>query len=155
MWIQRRSLRDEYFELSTVQYITDDSLFHRTDTTGFAYPGLILRVYWDESDKPSINVPLWEFFGNFNRESIDYASLPMAVNHWNNSCYLPMPFATHARFSLYNDGDQVYSRGIAFGISSEKDPKLATELRRSARVTHLHSPEVSQSRNNIGRGRDI
>jgi hypothetical protein len=28
-------------------------------------------------------------------------------------------------------------------------------LRRSARVTHLHSPEVGQSRNNIGRGRDL
>jgi putative intracellular protease/amidase len=29
------------------------------------------------------------------------------------------------------------------------------DLRRSARVTHLHSPEVGQSRNNIGRGRDL
>ena len=114
----------------TYFYITDDSLFHRTDTTGFAYPGLVLRVYWDQSDKPSINVPLWEFFGNFNRESVDYSSLPMAVNHWNNSCYLPMPFATHARFSVYNDGNQVYSRGVAFGISSEKDPKFAQETSR-------------------------
>jgi hypothetical protein len=77
----------------TYFYITDDSLFHRADTSGFAYPGLILRVYWDGSDQPSVDVPLWEFFGNFNRESIDYASIPMAVNHWNNSCYLPMPFS--------------------------------------------------------------
>lgn len=114
----------------TYFYITDDSLFHRTDGTGFAYPGLVLRVYWDGDDKPSINVPLWEFFGNFNRESIDYASLPMAVNHWNSSCYLPMPYAKHARFSLLNDGDQVYSRGVAFGISFEKDVKFANETSR-------------------------
>ena len=39
----------------TYFYITDDSLFHRTDTSGFAYPGLVLRVYWDGNDKPSIN----------------------------------------------------------------------------------------------------
>lgn len=114
----------------TFFYITDDSLFHRTDTTGFAYPGLILRVYWDGNERPSINVPLWEFFGNFNRESINYTSLAMSVNHWNNSCYLPMPFSKHARFSLFNDGDQVYSRGVAFGISFEKDPTFATETSR-------------------------
>jgi len=114
----------------TYFYITDDSLFHRTDTTGFAYPGLVLRVYWDRNEKPSINVPLWEFFGNFNRESIDYASLAMAVNHWNNSCDLPMPFAKHARFSLFNDGDQVYARAIAFGVSYERDPSLANEKSR-------------------------
>ena len=114
----------------TYFYITDDSLFHRTDTTGFAYPGLVLRVYWDWNEKPSINVPLWEFFGNFNRESIDYSSLAMAVNHWNNNCNLPMPFAKHARFSLFNDGDQVYARAIAFGVSYERDPSLVNEKSR-------------------------
>jgi hypothetical protein len=114
----------------TYFYITDDSLFHRTDTSGFAYPGLLLRVYWDGNDQPSINVPLWEFFGNFDRESVDYSSLPMAVNHWNSNCYLPMPFAKHARFALYNDGDQVYSRGVAFGISIETNPKFAEERSR-------------------------
>lgn len=114
----------------TYFYITDDSLFHRTNTSGFAYPGLLLRVYWDGNSKPSINVPLWEFFGNFDRESVDYASLPMSVNHWNSNCYLPMPFAKHARFALYNDGDQVYSRGVAFGISVEKNPKFAEERSR-------------------------
>src|SRR5580704_12922399 len=114
----------------TYFYITDDSLFHRTDTTGFAYPGLILRVYWDGNDKPSINVPLWGFFGNFNRESIEYASLTMSVTRWNNNCYLPMPFSKHARFSLLNDGDQVYSRSVAFGICSERDEKFATETSR-------------------------
>jgi Protein of unknown function (DUF2961) len=111
----------------TYFYITDSSLFHRTDTSGFAYPGLVLHVYWDGNPKPSINVPVWEFFGNFNRESVDYSGLPMSVNHWNNNCYLPMPFSKHARFALYNDGDQVYARGLAFGISVEKDAKFANE----------------------------
>jgi hypothetical protein len=54
----------------------------------------------------------------------------MAVNHWNNSCDLPMPFAKHARFSLFNDGDQVYARAIAFGVSYERDPSLANEKSR-------------------------
>ena len=111
-------------------YITDDSLFHRTDTSEFAYPGIILRVYWDGSEKPSINVPLWDFFGNFDQDSVDYSSLPMSVNHWNNSCYLPMPFSKHARFSLYNDGDEIYDRAVAFGISIEKDPSFADEQSR-------------------------
>jgi hypothetical protein len=111
-------------------YITDDSMFHRTDTSGFAYPGLVLRVYWDGNSKPSINVPLWEFFGNFDRESVDYAALPMAVNRWNNTCYLPMPFSRHARFALYNDGDRIYARSVAFGISIERDARFANEQSR-------------------------
>lgn len=111
----------------TYCYITDDSVFHRADGSGFAYPGLVLRVYWDYSDKPSIDVLLWAFFGGFDRESINYASLPMQVHHWSHMCYLPMPFSKHARVSLLNDGNITYSRSIAFGTSYEKNEKYATE----------------------------
>ena len=40
----------------TYFYITDD-------TVGKWYPGLVLKVYWDDAPEPSICVPLADFFG--------------------------------------------------------------------------------------------
>jgi hypothetical protein len=114
----------------TYLYYTDDSNSHRSEGTGFMYPGLVLKVYWDDALQPSIQVPLWNFFGAFERKTIDYQSLPMQINHYCYMSYLPMPFSKHARFVLANDGDEQYSRSVAWGIDYEKDPSLATEKSR-------------------------
>jgi hypothetical protein len=65
----------------TYFYITDDSQYHRTDGTGFMHPGLVLEVFWDDASEPSIRVPLWAFFGAFERNAVDYQSLLMQINH--------------------------------------------------------------------------
>jgi Protein of unknown function (DUF2961) len=114
----------------TYLYYTDDSNFHRTEGTGFMYPGLVLKVYWDDAPQPSIQVPLWNFFGAFERKTIDYQSLPMQINHFCYMSYLPMPFSKHARLVLVNDGDEQYSRSVAWGIDYEKDSSFATEKSR-------------------------
>jgi len=114
----------------TYFYITDDSNGHPTDGTGFMYPGLVLEVFWDDAPEPSIRVPLWNFFGGFERKTIDYQSLPMQINHYCYMSYLPMPFSTRARFVLANDGDEQYSRSVAYGIDYEKDKAFATEKSR-------------------------
>jgi len=114
----------------TYFYYTDDSNSHRTDGTGFMYPGLVLKVYWDDAPQPSIQIPLWNFFGAFDRKTIDYQSLPMQINHYCYMSYLPMPFSQRARLVLANDGNEQYSRSVAWGIDYEKDPSLATEQSR-------------------------
>ncbi len=114
----------------TYFYYTDDSNSHRTEGTGFMYPGLVLKVYWDDAPQPSIQVPLWNFFGAFDRKTIDYQSLPMQINHYCYMSYLPMPFSQRARLVLVNDGDEEYSRSVAWGIDYEKDPSFATEKSR-------------------------
>ena len=114
----------------TYFYYTDDSNGHPTDGTGFMYPGLVLEVFWDEAAEPSIRVPLWAFFGAFERKTIDYQSLPMQINHYCYASYLPMPFSRRARFVLANDGDEVYSRSVAYGVDYESDPAFAGEKSR-------------------------
>ena len=114
----------------TYFYYTDDSFEHATDGSGALYAGLVLKVYWDDTVEPSIRVPLWAFFGAFNHRTIDYQSLPMQINHHNFMCYLPMPFSHRARFVLANDGDEEYSRSVAYGIDEESDPAFATEKSR-------------------------
>jgi hypothetical protein len=107
----------------TYWYITDD-------TGGKWYPGLVLKIYWDQAAEPSVNVPLSDFFGAMNGRTIDYQSTPLKIQHFCYMCVLPMPFATGARFVLANDGDHDYSRSVAYGIDYEKDPQYARELSR-------------------------
>jgi hypothetical protein len=107
----------------TYFYITDNS-------QGRFYPGLVLKVYWDDEQEPSINVPLSDFFGAIASETVDYQSALMQINHYCYMSYLPMPFSKRARFLLVNDGDQDYSRGVAYGIDYEKGESLATEKSR-------------------------
>lgn len=111
----------------TYFYYTDDSNQHPAQGTGFMYPGLVLKAYWDNATEPSIQVPLWNFFGAFERKTIDYQSLPMQINHYCYMSYLPMPFSSHARLVLVNDGDEVYSRSVAWGIDYDRDPAYQKE----------------------------
>jgi hypothetical protein len=117
----------------TYFYFTDSSHMRPTQGSGSFYAGLILKVYWDGAAEPSIRVPLWDFFGAFGHEPIDYQSVPMQINHYNFMCYLPMPFSTHAKLVLENDGDIEYSRSVAYGVDYDRDPVFATE------TSHLHA----------------
>ncbi|MDO5552550.1 MAG: DUF2961 domain-containing protein [Planctomycetia bacterium] len=106
--------------LVTYFYFTDDS-------NGKWYSGLVLRVYWDGASEPSINVPITDFFGCFNSRTVDFQSLPMRVHERCYMCHLPMPFAKHARFVLYNDGDLDYVQNVAYNIDFELGEKYASE----------------------------
>ncbi len=114
----------------TYFYYTDNSHYHAAEAAGFMYPGLVLKVFWDDAADPSIRVPLWAFFGAFERRTIDFQSLPMQINHYCYMSYLPMPFARRARFVLANDGGQVYSRSVAYGIDFERDAAYAGQTSR-------------------------
>jgi hypothetical protein len=107
----------------TYWYITDN-------TRGKWYPGLVLRVFWDDETDPSINVPLADFFGAIAGRTIDYQSLPMQINHLCYMCYLQMPFSQRARFVLRNDGDRDYSQRVAYGFDYEKSQEFRLETSR-------------------------
>ena len=117
----------------TYFYITDD-------TQNRWYPGLVLKVFWDGERDPSIEVPLADFFGAVGGKTIDYASAPMQINHGCYMCYLPMPFSQRARFVLANDGDQDYSRSVAYGIDYEVDPAYTQEKSRLHCTWHRSNP---------------
>ena len=107
----------------TYWYITDDS-------GGKWYPGVVLRVFWDDETEPSINVPLGDFFGAMGGRTIDYQSQPIEINHLCYMCYLPMPFSQRARFVLLNDGQRDYSQSVAYGIDCEHGQEFAGEKSR-------------------------
>jgi hypothetical protein len=104
----------------TYFYITDDTQVRW-------YPGLVLKVYWDDEPEPSVQVPLADFFGAIGGQTIDYQSALLQINHACYMSYLPMPFATRARFVLANDGERDYSQSVAYGLDYELNAAFAGE----------------------------
>lgn len=67
---------------------------------------LILRIYWDGQDAPSVECPLGDFFANGWGEYASVNSLAVCVNPGRAfNCYWEMPFRTGARLTLENRGE--------------------------------------------------
>ena len=69
---------------------------------------LVLRIYWDEADDPSVEVPIGDFFavGNGMQATVD--SLPVKVSSYGRgyNSYWQMPFARKAKITLTNESDR-------------------------------------------------
>lgn len=72
--------------------------------TGIENRSLILRMYWDGSEKPSVEVPLGDFFAA--ADPFDYRQLSSAAVCVNPSrslnCYWDMPFKKKFRITVEN-----------------------------------------------------
>lgn len=70
---------------------------------------LILRIYWDGNDFPSVEAPIGPFFGQGWNEQYNYASLPLAAGPGGGTglvSYFAMPFEKGARFEIENQTDR-------------------------------------------------
>lgn len=64
---------------------------------------LILKIYWDEEETPSVCAPLGDFFCNGWGEPVNVSSLPVVVNPRGGfNSYWPMPFRKAARVMVDN-----------------------------------------------------
>lgn len=68
---------------------------------------LILRMFWDGQEHPSVECPIGDFFGqgwglNYNFSSLLISSAPRDGTALVS--YIPMPFSTHARIEVLNMG---------------------------------------------------
>lgn len=63
----------------------------------------ILRMYWDDSETPSVEAPLGDFFCSGWGEYSQLSSLAVCVNPGSAfNCYWSMPFRKRARITLEN-----------------------------------------------------
>ena len=81
------------------------------------YRKILLKMYWDDEAKPSVLVPLGDFFGLGNSIVNSFQSLPFTCStRWNNqwgkcaalNCYLQMPFIRSARIEVTNEGSEAF-----------------------------------------------
>ncbi|HKS66477.1 MAG TPA: glycoside hydrolase family 172 protein [Candidatus Acidoferrales bacterium] len=68
---------------------------------------LVLRMYWDGEETPSVETPVGDFFGLGLGDYFQYQSIPLAVGSAKAlNCFFPMPFRKHARITLTNEGNE-------------------------------------------------
>lgn len=70
---------------------------------------LVLRMYWDGQDHPSVESPIGDFFGQGWGQNYNFISLPLAATPRNGNglvCYFPMPFGRGAKITIENQGEQ-------------------------------------------------
>lgn len=78
---------------------------------------LVLRMYWDAEETPSIEVPLGDFFCMGWCERANVNSLPIAVNPAGGfNSYWEMPFRKGARITVENTWDEP-CRGFFYQIT--------------------------------------
>ncbi len=97
---------------------------------------LVLEMYWDDSDTPSVRAPLGDFFGVGHATCTHFVSLPLSMVFGPRrgpkgpfaaamNCYFPMPFATAARIELRNESDQPIVNlfyYVAYELTDERTP---------------------------------
>lgn len=65
---------------------------------------IIIRMYWDGDENPSVECPVGDFFCNSWRQSQNILTQPINVNPYGGlNCFFPMPFKKHAKITVTND----------------------------------------------------
>ena len=101
------------------------------------YRDLILRIYWDDEQQPSVEVPLGDFFCNGWKTRTNILSMPINVNSSGGfNCYFPMPFRKHARVTIENRapekiGGFFYAINLAMTEIGEEDAYFHAQFRRA------------------------
>ncbi len=95
-----------------------------------AYPRrIVLRMYWDDEENPSVEAPIGDFFGIGHGILKNFVSLPLQMSPQEGkgmNCWFPMPFYKNARFSLENNcqSELVFYFYIDYEAYAELEPGL-------------------------------
>lgn len=66
---------------------------------------ILLRMYWDEEENPSVEVPIGDFFGIGHGITHNFVSVPLQMSPQEGkgfNCWWPMPFIEGARIEVEN-----------------------------------------------------
>lgn len=78
----------------------------------------VLRMFWDNEQKPSVEVPIGDFFGcgfKYTRYSSQY----LGMTGDGFVCYFPMPFERQARIEILND-TRYDLQGLSYQVNYQK-----------------------------------
>lgn len=97
------------------------------------YRKVVIKMYWDGSDTPSVLAPLGDFFCIGNSMPGNFESLPFTVSakpsedhtfggNCGANCYLTMPFNKRARIEIENQGEHAYIQYFYIDYELYKEP---------------------------------
>ena len=75
----------------------------QTDAGRYVFRDLVLRMYWDGEETPSVETPLGDFFLNgFGRPYLINSQPIVVIPKQGLNSYFPMPFSSGARITVEN-----------------------------------------------------
>lgn len=90
---------------------------------------LVIRVYWDGQEHPSIEAPVGDFFGFAHGHTSAFESAVHSVSElYGMNIWLPMPFRENARVTLTNEADHFI--GVFFNIDYTLGDSLPQDVGR-------------------------
>lgn len=79
--------------------------FTISDPEPYHLKRIVLRIYWDGEESPSVETPIGDFFGLGLGEYFNWQSQMLSVGSRNAmNSFFPMPFLKHARITITNEG---------------------------------------------------
>jgi hypothetical protein len=103
---------------------------------------LVLRIYWDGNDRPSVEVPVGDFFGlNLGQYFIYQSAFLNCSSIKALNCYFAMPFQKRARATITNDGKLPVS-----AFYSNIDYKLVPSLPPDSAYFHAQYRQAAPTR---------
>jgi len=84
----------------------------------------IMRIYWDDSENPSVECPIGDFFACGWNQYAQVSSLPVCVNPGSAfNCYWEMPFRKHCKITISNidEKDMVLYYQIDYTLTEVPD----------------------------------
>lgn len=89
---------------------------------------IVLRMYWDGEENPSVESPVGDFFGLGLGEYFLYESAPLSVGSQKAlNCFFPMPFRRSARITVTNEGESPVG-AFYYNIDYQKHASLPANL---------------------------
>ena len=83
---------------------------------------IVLRMYWDGEENPSVETPIGDFFGLGTGVYYTWQSEMLSVgNSRALNCFFPMPFRRHARITVTNEGKMPVSN-LYYNIDYRTQP---------------------------------
>ncbi len=92
---------------------------------------LVLRIYYDGNERPSVMAPLGDFFSMGHGIDRDLDSQPVSVTSHGRSrvCYWRMPFRGHIKITVSNDSQEHAVDAFYYQIDWQKHDQLPDDIR--------------------------
>jgi hypothetical protein len=117
----------------------------QTEEDWFVYRDLVLRMYWDGEENPSVEAPLGDFFLCGFGTYYEVNALPIAVYPSGGlNCWLPMPFGKSARITVSNEHP-----GVVFPFFYQIDYEL--NYPHPNEFLHFHAQYRRENPTQLGR----
>ena len=118
---------------------------------------LVLRMYWDGQEHPSVESPIGDFFGQGWGMKYNFISLPLAAAPKEGNamvCYFPMPYGNGARITLENQSDFAVD-AFYYYVDYEEHASIPDDQGRFHAQYRQEMTQPEGQTDNVGLGGDI